>query len=378
MFLQFETPFNIAECSGNAARQRRRRKQENKKVERSTHCNLRDTRASSQDEIRRNFKNEIDSVETIHKTPYQGEMLILDAAQATLHLDILGLNEWETNLRFIPHKGLKRPAINGIFGEDLLRAQSIQNYGYGVYIQPNPGGTLANQVTKGVALFHEHDDISKTRQLRLWKQCGLPEPTLQIDTGGKSIHQYYVLHTPISICQWASLTDRLIAHVSSDRSCKGANRMMRLAGSFYIDSNGHATARCTIVGGSGNRYSIKLLEELLPPLTPRRPTRRRLKTTGTFRTKGARQIHEALSHIPRRVPGRGTYANYRNILWGLIATCNEAGYGKELAIDLMEDHSPSDECGWDIRQIAESGGDQVGAGSFWWHAQQHGWGGGHA
>ena len=44
-----------------------------------------------------------------------------------------------------------------------------------------------------------------------------------------------------------------------------------------------------------------------------------------------RQITEALDCIPRRVEGSGTYADYRNILWGLVDACAEAGYGKDFA-----------------------------------------------
>ena len=56
-----------------------------------------------------------------------------------------------------------------------------------------------------------------------------------------------------------------------------------------------------------------------------------------------------------------------------VSTGGNWASGEDVVIDLMEDHSPSKQCGWDIRQVARSGGDQIGAGSFWWHAQQHGW-----
>ena len=48
----------------------------------------------------------------------------------------------------------------------------------------------------------------------------------------------------------------------------------------------------------------------------------------------------------------------------------DAGYGKDKAIELMELHSPQ----WrDVRQVANSGGDQISAGTFWHIAKQHGW-----
>jgi hypothetical protein len=85
------------------------------------------------------------------------------------------------------------------------------------------------------------------------------------------------------------------------------------------------------------------------------------------------QIRSALAAIPRRVAGSNTYADYRNLLWGLIQACEQAGHDREQAIALMEAHSPSASCGWDIRQVASSGGEQISAATFWFHARQHGW-----
>ena len=49
------------------------------------------------------------------------------------------------------------------------------------------------------------------------------------------------------------LIDRLVAHAGSDRSCKGLNRMMRLAGGHYIDRDGEAKAMTRIVNVTGYR-----------------------------------------------------------------------------------------------------------------------------
>ena len=106
--------------------------------------------------------------------------------------------------------------------------------------------------------------------------------------------------------------------------------MMRLAGGHYIDRDGEANAITQIVNVTGYRYEAAQFEELLPLVpsamtcgsTPRKSTR----TIGDLR-----QINEALDCIPRRVEGAGTYADYRNILWGLVDACAEAGYGKDFA-----------------------------------------------
>ena len=304
--------------------------------------------------------------------------LKLDAAQAHLHLDLLGLDETCTNIRLIPYDRRLGNAINGNFAIDLERAQDLNNQGYWICIQVNiASGTKADDVTACTALFCEWDDVPIEEQLVLWQSLGLPEPTFMVMTGNKSIHNYWALTVPIEPERWVPLMDRLIAHAGSDKNCNGLNRMMRLAGGHYIDRNGEAIAISKIVNATGYRYDAAQFEELLPLLPENkpcgRPPRKGSSTPGSLRA-----IIEALDHIPRRVEGSGTYADYRNILWGLTAACTDAGHAADVAVDLMEDHSPSKQCGWDIRQVARSGGDQIGAGTFWWHAKQHGWRGRHA
>ncbi len=154
--------------------------------------------------------------------------LTLDAAQAHLHLDLLGLDETCTNIRLIPHKGRRGGAINGIFANDLERAQKLNRQGYGVYLQVNiASGTKADDVTACKALFCEWDDRPVDEQLVLWQSLGLPEPTFMVMTGGKSVHLYWVFNVPMEPERWVPLLDRLVAHAGSDPSCKGLNRMMR-------------------------------------------------------------------------------------------------------------------------------------------------------
>ena len=72
---------------------------------------------------------------------------------------------------------------------------------------------------------------------------------------------------------------------------------------------------------------------------------------------------------------RGFRHLYRlgDILWGLMAACRDIGVDEEVAIELMEAHSPSRSCGWDVEQVARSGGEQIGAGTLFFHAKQYGW-----
>ena len=194
--------------------------------------------------------------------------LKLDAAQAHQHLDLLGLDETCTNIRLIPHKGRRGGAINGIFANDLDRAQELNGQGYGVYLQVSiASGTKADDVTACTSLICEWDDRPVEEQLVLWQSLGLPEPTFMVMTGGKSVHNYWVFNVPIEPERWVPLLDRLVAHAGSDRSRKGLNRMMRLAGGHYIDRDGEAKAVTRIVNVTGYRYEAAQFEELLPLLS---------------------------------------------------------------------------------------------------------------
>ena len=171
---------------------------------------------------------------------------------------------------------------------------------------------------------------------------------------------------------------------------------MRLPGCWYVDAGGQPTALVELVHVSAQRYAPEdialalLPDEFAEPAagtTPQQeiPLEQPYEVPGTGiplpelgdedfgQPRSLEQIRSALAAIPRRVAGSNTYADYRNLLWGLIQACEPAGHDRELAIALMEAHSPSASCGWDIRQVASSGGEQIGAATFWFHARHHGW-----
>jgi hypothetical protein len=240
------------------------------------------------------------------------------------------------------------------------------------------------------AFFAEWDKISIADQLIAWRTLGLPEPTVMVLTGGKSVHVYWALDQAIDPATWHAITARLIAYCKSDPQCSNPSRLMRLPGGIYHDKkSGQPTGQATIIHETGNRYSLaefdaaltageqsqalelELAQHAPATGTPLAPIALRLQE---FPPRPLEQIRDALSYIPRRVGGGDeTYGDYRNILWGLIQACAEAGHGPKVAIGLMEAHSPSKACNWDITQVARSGGQRIAAETFWWHARQHGW-----
>ncbi len=235
----------------------------------------------------------------------------------------------------------------------------------GVYVVVNNGGDKDADITDCIAFFCEWDDRPKDWQLTAWQELGLPEPTIQVDTGGKSIHSYWVLSAPIPTVRWRTTMQRLLEYADADRSLKNPSRVMRLPGTPHPESGEIAK----IVTHSGRAYDAGDIERVLPE--PIREAKHQAARTFTdYEAQGLDEIQKALSSIPPRVPGGNTYPIYRNILWGLIAACEEAGSSADTAISMMEGHSPQ----WKgIDQVARSGGADVTAGTFWYWAKEHGY-----
>ncbi len=322
----------------------------------------------------------------------------IDRAAATQFLSLLDKDPARARLRAFPHRA--NPAKGAIGARkgafDLAVAEQWQREGRGVYLVINDGGDSKREITACRALFVEWDDRPIAWQLKAWRELGLPEPSLIVLSGGKSAHCYWLLQAPIPPQEWAPLQAELITYAGGDPHCKDASRVMRLPGCWYIDAGGQPVAPVELVHVSGQRYAPEdialalLPDEFAEPAAdlapePRIPLEQvcegpapalRLPVLGAKDFGPPRpleQVRAALAAIPRRVAGSNTYADFRNLLWGLIEACEQAGHDRELAIALMEAHSPSASCGWDIRQVASSGGEQISAATFWFQARQHGW-----
>ncbi|MBE9039123.1 DUF3987 domain-containing protein, partial [aff. Roholtiella sp. LEGE 12411] len=92
----------------------------------------------------------------------------------------------------------------------------------------------------------------------------LPSPSLQIDTGGKSIHSYWIFNQPISPEQWRTLQTDLLEYSDGDRSLKNPSRVMRLAGCFHFAPNNVPNEISQIILNSGQRYSYDQMRSLIP------------------------------------------------------------------------------------------------------------------
>ncbi len=162
-------------------------------------------------------------------------------------------------------KGRKVEAIYPQLPSDLNRWESE---GRGVYVVVNPGGHRDADITQGIAIFYEHDHLSRDISRELWQELGLPEPTFQVDTGSKSIHSYWVFSEPISVEQWKPLQADLLEFADGDRSLKNPSRVMRLAGFKH----GETREMATIISQSGQRYDYATLRATIPSSTLAQPS----------------------------------------------------------------------------------------------------------
>ncbi|EAZ89146.1 DUF3987 domain-containing protein [Crocosphaera chwakensis] len=165
-------------------------------------------------------------------------------------------------------KGRKADRIN------WKEIEAYQQQGRGAYVVVNGGGHKNSDVTQGTAIFIEHDDLEKDIQRELWKTLELAEPTFQVDTGGKSIHSYWVFDEPVAIEKWSQLQRDLLEYADGDRSIKNPARVMRLAGGWHIsyDENGNPIYNQTkIISASAKTYSFEELREIIPDQKERLP-----------------------------------------------------------------------------------------------------------
>ena len=207
-----------------------------------------------------------------------------DLDQALQHLKLLGYSEGDpVYLRFFYSSS--DPRKTGDRGRKLTvpsvselhrykrEIEKLQAEGRGVYFVVNGGGHTDKDVTKANAIFAEDDQRPKNEQNTRWRDLKLPEPTCQVDTGGKSIHNYWGLAKSEVIATWRPLQADLLDYVDGDRAIKNPSRVMRLAGAWHVSYKGDPNQpfdsgqlvynQTQIISASGQRYPFSQLREAI-------------------------------------------------------------------------------------------------------------------
>ena len=325
---------------------------------------------------------------------------MIDIDQVVRHTLSLGIGEEEEFVvACFPPKGkqgggckyFKRSA-KGDWGavETYLNAHP----GYALGFIQNPGGTHNDEIEWCRALFFEIDDpsIPMEEQMGHPEAIGLPKPSLQVWTGGKSVHHYFLLEESISGSTFRAAQKQLFRQVKSalgvepDGTLCNPSRILRLAGGVHPKTGN----RSTVLSSSGEKFSLKRivdvekLEEREPrksfikPQTqelfipsmvvplPERGTEeyaafearqaaydRDEKPTGCqpWTMSFAEKVQTAVSALPfcpeRLEEGSGTYQDAWPILASLVHT-----FGVDTALDIIK------QAGWsplfhDVEEQAE-------------------------
>ena len=208
-----------------------------------------------------------------------------DAEAARLHLKLLGYKEGDSvKINCLYHKSDPRSSTGG--GRQLesifpnlpwKEIQRNQMQGRCVYFAPNKAFRKA-EVKECIAIFSEGDEGTIDQQLVNWRLKELPEPSIELFSGSKSIHQYLTLVTSCTPEQFAELQEDLAAHLGSgaDTSLSDPNQLMRLAGAWHVSPD-KDPVRVEIISSLGNTYSYEELREIIP----RRPREEKAKPKHT-------------------------------------------------------------------------------------------------
>ena len=301
--------------------------------------------------------------------------LPFDQAAAKTFLSLLGKPPHETRLRgFLPSgHPLKSSDTGRKSAFSPAAVTSWQQEGRGVYTVINNGGDTDAQITSCNALFCEWDDRDVSWQITAWRELNLPEPSCIVLTGGKSAHLYWRFTAPIPVETWRDLQTRLLEYADADRTLKNPSRVMRLPGAWHLGPDGKANSQTVILGQpSGRSYTIEAFEQILPSpqVVTEQAQARAYRLPLDFPSHSLSEIQDALQHIPQAIPNQKQYPFYRNLMWGLIRACEEAGGTADDAIAFMSAHSPRFA---EVRQVARSAFSHVNASTFWYWAQHHGY-----
>ena len=311
-----------------------------------------------------------------HNPTPSGAGALFDPTPALAFLEALGKDPAACRVRAFAHKNNpRRDAIGARKGQGIHAGElnRWQREGRGLYVVINDGGDTKGSITRCLAFFVEWDDRPLEWQLEAWQELGLPEPSLMVSTGGKSVHCYWVLAEPIPPEQWAPLQTRLIDHCGGDTACKDASRVMRLPGASYMGPDSQPTGqRVEILHQSAHRYGVGELAACLPEPTPPAPVAAAGAAAAKVRTLRPRplaEIEAAAEYIPARVGGEGTYEQDRNALCGCAAALEEIGMPEAVALDLLGHKWPSRGAAEQLLRSTTT----RNAAAFWAIAGEHGY-----
>jgi hypothetical protein len=171
---------------------------------------------------------------------------------------ILSRNQTHS-LGFIVNPPSDQPAVWGTKPEHINKAGEIKAW-----------GASNAHIDRAIAVFAECDgNLSREAQAAIPAMAGLPEPTVSVWTGGKSLHHYWIF-TPgeePDIRTFSDLQRRIATTIENvapdskpDKSISNASRVMRLPGGIHP-----STGERTVVESSREEtYTLSEISDAAP------------------------------------------------------------------------------------------------------------------
>ena len=300
----------------------------------------------------------------------------LDDKAAAEFVRLLGRDPSTVRLRAFPHSDTPAATKKALGARkfnwgDMAGVEGAEATGLGIYMGINPGGDTKASIKHCIAYFAEFDDIPKDQQLAV-VAAKMPPASIIVDTGGDSLHFYWLLAAPEHDKErWQADQKRIAKYLGSDPSINDPPRVMRLPGAIYFDANQQPVGRAAIVHQGEERYSREdvlagVPEPQAAPPAPSGAAAGPVSTTSTDKT--IRQAVEQLSRVPARIPGTGTRHVYLKLLWALADLAGSAE-----AARMLSQHSPAWAAAEDLAAKAAEADGSIGHGSFF-HVVKEEWG----
>jgi hypothetical protein len=192
---------------------------------------------------------------------------------AAQHMATLGIDEAVLLALFPPKDNRGKAGCTYIevspgsrWNPEHVETQLSQRPGFSLGFIQNPGGTKDREIRYCRSLFFEDDGQGdREEKTRQWELTGLPRPSLQVWTGGKSVHHYWLLEEPCTPTQFKQGQKRLFRHVKEalpeaeiDTALSNPARILRLAGGVHPSTG----LKAEIVSAGGQKYSYEQLWNL--------------------------------------------------------------------------------------------------------------------
>lgn len=292
-----------------------------------------------------------------------------DFKAAKEFLELLGKNG-STRCRAIPHSSTpaevkKRMRVH-CFQYDEQAILDFQRRGFSIYVVINEGGDKAKDITACIAYYAEFDVGTEGDQWHTVNNSGLPSPSMVVRTGGKSLHFYWLLSTPVkNTALWQGDMKRLAAHLGSDKSVNDPSRVMRLPGCLYMDGNQQPVGRSEVVHYSEDAHGFIQTysrEQIITPLPADPAPLLQQPSTPKPDVSADRTEQRALEQlqlIPPRTPGTNTREDYLRLLWGLAFIVGPERAGAAMAV-----HSPAWAAEEDLTAKAKEANGSITDGTF--------------